>query len=143
MTLEVINLIQACAWAPSQFLIISDNVFESFIYYSHLGAIIPVALIALFIFLYGKKEFTSILLMITAFFFSLWVFSDLVLWATEYPSYTMFFWALEIVCEPLVYFFAFYFFYAYVFKKDFSISKKILFFAPLVPTLLFASTKLG
>ncbi|MFA6348847.1 MAG: ATP-binding protein [Candidatus Paceibacterota bacterium] len=143
MTPEVFNLIQACEWAPSQFLVFSDNVFESFIYYSHLGSIIPTLLIALFIFIYGRKEFSSILLLLTSIFFSLWVFSDLVLWATEFPSYTMFFWALEIVCEPLVYFFSFYFFYVYVFKKDLSVLQKILFLFPLLPTFVFASTRLG
>lgn len=143
MTPEVVNLIQACAWAPSQFLIISANVYANLIYYSHLGSVIPALLIAFFIFINGRKDLANILLMITAIFFSLWVFSDLVLWATEYPSYTMFFWALEIISEPLVYFFAFYFFYAYVFKKDFSFFKKILFFVPLLPTFFFASTRLG
>lgn len=143
MTPEIINLIQACAWAPSQFLIFSANVYANLIYYSHLGAIIPVILIVLLVFIYGRKEFPNILLVITAFFFSLWVFSDLVLWATEFPAYTMFFWALEIISEPLVYFFSFYFFYTYVFKRDFSTFKKILFSIPLLPTLVFASTRLG
>mgnify|MGYP001560285107 CR=1 FL=1 len=114
MTPEVSTLIQACAWAPSQFLIFSDNVYAQLIYYSHLGSIIPAILIAFFIYINGRKELPNILLAITTIFFSLWVFSDLVLWATEYPSYTMFFWALEILCEPLVYFFSFYFFYAFV-----------------------------
>jgi signal transduction histidine kinase len=55
----------------------------------------------------------------------------------------MFFWALEILAEPLVYFFSFYFFYTYAFKKDFSIFQKVLFIIPLLPTFFFASTKLG
>lgn len=143
MTPEVINLIQACEWAPSQFLIFSSNVYANLIYYSHLGTIIPILLIAFFIFINGRKELANILLSITAVFFSIWVFSDLVLWATEFPSYVMFFWALEIISEPLVYFFSFYFFYTYVFQKDFSVSKKILFFTPLIPTFIFSSTKLG
>src|ERR1035437_2893218 len=143
MTPEVVNLIQACTWAPSQLLIFSDNVYANLIYYSHIGVIIPVILIALLVFVNGRKELANILLVITVFFFSLWVFSDLVLWATEFPSYVMFFWAVEIISEPFVYFFSFYFFYAYVFQKDFSIFKKILFSHPLIPTLIFASTTLG
>ena len=143
MTPEVANLIQACAWAPSHFLIFSDNVYANLIYYSHIGAIVPTVLIAFFVFIYGRKDFASILLFITTVFFSLWVFSDLVLWASEFPSYIMFFWALEILCEPLVYFFSLYFFYVYAFKKDFTISKKILLLFPFLPTFLLISTKLG
>ncbi len=136
-------LIQACEWTPSHFLVFSDNVYANLIYYSHLGSIIPAILIALLLIIYGRREFPTILLVITTTFFSLWVFSDLVLWANEFPSYIMFFWALEILAEPLVYFFSFYFFYTYAFKKDFSIFQKVLFIIPLLPTFFFASTKLG
>ncbi len=142
MTPEVVNLIQACAWAPSQFLILSDNVFAKLIYYSHFSAIIPTLLLAFFIFINGRKDLAKILLLITMVFFSLWVFGDLVLWATEYPTYTMFFWTLINIFEPLVYFFCFYFFYVYVFKKDFSFLQKIIFALPLIPTLVFAPSKL-
>ena len=143
MTSEVMYLIQACEWTPSHFLVFSDNVYANLIYYSHLGSIIPAILIALLLIIYGRREFPTILLVITTTFFSLWVFSDLVLWANEFPSYIMFFWALEILAEPLVYFFSFYFFYTYAFKKDFSIFQKVLFIIPLLPTFFFASTKLG
>lgn len=143
MTPEIAGLIQACTWAPSHLLIFSDNVYVNLIYYSHLGSIIPIILVAFFVFIYGRREISSILLVITTAFFSIWVFSDLVLWASEFPSYIMFFWTLEILSEPLIYFFSFYFFYTYVFKKDFSIFQKILFLLPLLPTFFFASTKLG
>lgn len=142
MTPEVINLIQACAWAPSSSLIFSSNVFAKLIYYSHLGSIIPVILIAIFVFINGRKELVKILLLVTTIFFSIWIFGDLVLWANEYPSYIMFFWTLINIFEPFVYFFAFYFFYTFLFKKDFSLFQKIIFALPLVPTLIFAPTKL-
>lgn len=142
MTPEIAGLIQACTWAPSHLLIFSDNVYVNLIYYSHLGSIIPIILVAFFVFIYGRRDFSSILLTIVTVFFSIWVFGDLVLWANEYPSYIMFFWTLINIVEPLVYFFSFYFFYTYVFKRDFSSFQKILFSIPLLPTLIFAPTKL-
>ncbi len=142
MTPEVISLIQACEWAPSQLLIFSDNVYAILIYYSHFGSIIPAILIAILVFISGRKELSKILLMITVIFFSIWVFGDLVLWAIEFPSYTMFFWTLIDIFEPFVYFFAFYFFYVHILERDFSFLQKIIFALPLVPTLIFAPTKL-
>lgn len=143
MTPEVSSLISACEWGVSNFFVVSSNVFVPLIYYSHLGAAIPTFIISLFIFLNGKKELPNILLLLASTCFSLWVISDLVLWATEFPEYTMFFWTAEIILEPLVYFLLFYFFFVYVKKRDFSLFEKVLFSLPLVPTLLLASTNLG
>ncbi len=140
---SVSELISACSWDASSYLIISSNVFAPLIYYSHLGAAIPTLIISLFIFTNGKKELPNVLLLLTSVCFSVWVMSDLVLWATEFPKYTMFFWTAEIILEPLVYFFAFYFFYVYVMKKDFNVFQRILFSLPLIPTLVLSSTNLG
>jgi signal transduction histidine kinase len=134
------SVIQTCEWGASSFLIFSDNVFVPLIYYSHLGSIIPVLLIALLIFFNRKKQLAPVFLLCMSICFSAWVFSDLVLWATEYPPLTMFFWTLLNLFEPLVYFFAFYFFYVFVFNKDFSTVQKILFALPLLPTFLLAPT---
>lgn len=134
------GLIQACEWAPSSFLILSDNVFVPLIYYSHLGAIIPALLIAFFVFINGRKQAGSGMLLLTIMCFSVWVFSDLVLWATEYPSLTMFFWTLLNMFEPLVYFFAFYFFYTFTYEKDLSLLQKVIFVLPLLPTIILASS---
>lgn len=143
MSEAVSGLIQACEWLPSQYLVISDNVFAPLIYYSHFGALIPTVLIALFVFLNRPKEFTNVLLFLTAACFSVWIFSDLVLWATEYPSLVMFFWTLEIIFEPLVYLFAFYFVYVFIKKQDLSVAIKSLALLLLAPTLLLAGTSLG
>lgn len=75
--------------------------------------------------------------------FTAWVFCDLVLWATEYPSYTMFFWSILNIFEPLVYFFAFYFLYVLTFEKDFSIIQKIFFSLPMLVTFVLTPTRFG
>lgn len=141
MTSEVTSLIQACTWAPSHLLVLSDNVFSPLLYYSYFGSVIPALIIAIFIFFNGKRELPNRLLLLMVGSFAMWVFGALVTWATEIPSYTMFFWTLLNTFEPFVYFFAFYFFYAYVFKKDFSLFQKFLFSIPLLPTLILAPTK--
>ena len=142
MTPQIASIIQACQWEPSQFLIFSNNVFTPLIYYSHLGSIIPTIAIALFVFIKGKRDLPGQLLFMMTFVFSIWVFADMVLWATEFPSYVMFYWALEDMVEPFVYFFAFYFVFSYIFKKDFSLRQKIVFTAPLLPSVLFAASNL-
>ena len=142
MTPEVQSLIEACQWAPSHFLVLSDNVFSPLLYYSYFGSVIPTLLISGFVYLNGRKELTNRLLLLMGGSFAMWVFGAMVTWATEIPSYTMFFWTLLNIFEPFVYFFAFYFSYVFIFKKDFSLSQKVLFSVPLLPTLIFASSKL-
>lgn len=143
MSPEIQTIITACEWGTSQFLILSSNVFVPLIYYSHLGALIPTLGISLLIFLNGRKELPNILLLATTTFFSLWVFCDLVLWATEFPSYTMFFWSAEVILEPFVYFFALYFAYTYIYKKDLTTIQKTCLALPLLPILIFASSNLA
>ncbi|MDB5237390.1 MAG: Two-component system, NarL family, sensor histidine kinase BarA, partial [Parcubacteria group bacterium] len=140
MTSAVASAITACAWYPSQYLVLSQNVYAHLIYYSHFGAIIPSVLIALFIVMNNRKGLPGILLALSTLFFSLWVFGDLVIWATDKPEITMFFWTLINIAEPLVYFFLFYFFQTFIFKKDFTLLQKILFIIPVLPTIILAPT---
>lgn len=137
------NLITACEWSTSNFLVISDNVFSPLLYYSYLGSVIPSVIIALFVFFKGPKKLTNRLLLLMVLSFTAWVFFALVTWATEYPSYTMFAWSLLILFEPLVYFFAFYFVYVFIYEKDFSTVQKILFSLPLLITFILTPTKFG
>ncbi len=143
MSNGITELIQACEWASSHYLVFSENVFDPLIYYSHLAILVPVVLIGFYVYANGKRELPNILLLITTLIFATWVLGDSILWATEYPQLTMYFWTLEIILEPLVYFFIFYFFYSFVFKKDLSLVLKALLIVPVLPTFLFASTRLG
>lgn len=136
------ELIQACEWLPSQFLVISENVYTPFLYYTYLGSAIPALLIGIFIFIRERNNLASRLLLLTVLAFSLWVFGSLVTWATEFPSYVMFFWTMVDVVEPFVYFFAFYFAYSYIYKRDLGTYQKLLFSMPLIPTIVLAPTPL-
>jgi signal transduction histidine kinase len=141
MSQTVLDLIQNCQWFPSHFLIVSQNVFSPLLYYSYFGAAVPVILLGVFVFLNGKNKLENKLLFLTIISFVIWIFCALVTWATEFPKYTMFFWAFMNIVEPFVYFFAFYFSFVFFFKKDFSIIQKILFSLPLLPSIIMASTK--
>lgn len=128
-----------CAWAPSTFLVFSENVFAPFIYYSHFTSLILILLTSILILYKTKGSLPGILLFCLSSFFSLWVFSDLVLWATEVPAYTMFFWSILIITEPFIYIFAYLFSDTLFFKKSALDFKKLLLcFILILPTLIFA-----
>lgn len=143
MTPTITEAISLCEWGTSKFFIFSSNVFAPLIYYSHLGVIVVALFFGLFVYLNRQKELPNILMFFITATLSLWLFSDLVLWANEYPKYIMFFWSLEIILEPLIYILSLYFFYAYIDKKDISWLKRLVIFGSLVPTLIFASSNLG
>lgn len=135
------ELITACQWAPSQYLIISDNVFAPLIYYSHFFAITVSLFLGILIYLKGRKILLNNILFSITVFLSLWIFGDLVLWASEKPSIVMFFWSLINLFEPFIYAGSVYFLYVFIDKKDISLNKKIVFGAMLLPVIVFASTK--
>ncbi|HMO79082.1 MAG TPA: hypothetical protein PKA96_02785, partial [Candidatus Paceibacterota bacterium] len=142
--MENINqIIESCEWFPSSFLVISENVFSPLLYYSYFFAFVPTILIGLIIFFNNTKRLENKVLFLMLVSFSVWVFGNLTIWATEFPKYTMFFWTMINTVEPFVYFFAFYLAYVFFFKKDFSIKQKIFYFSPLLITLIFAPTSLG
>jgi len=137
------DIIVACEWSTSHFLIFSGNVFSPLLYYSYFGSVIPSLIIGLYVFYKGPKYLANRLLLFTVLSFAAWVFCALVTWATEIPSYTMFFWSALNIFEPVVYFFSFYFFYVLTFSKDLSTKQKILFGLPLLITFLLTPTRFG
>ncbi|MFM2374139.1 MAG: hypothetical protein RLZZ234_134, partial [Candidatus Parcubacteria bacterium] len=141
-TSSVQTLIQACEWLPSHFLVVSPNVYTPFLYYTYLGCAIPALLIALFVFIKLKNNLASRLLICTNVSLALWVLGSMVVWATEHPSYVMYAWTLINVVEPFVYFFAFYFAYVFMFKRDLSTEEKLVYILPLLPTIILAPTSL-
>lgn len=136
------ELILACNWDKAYFLIFSDNVFGSLIYYSHFFSLILSLTIGIFVFFYNRKSLSSHILLFLTILFSLWVFFDLVLWATEKNYLTMFFWSLEILIEPMIYACAVYFLYVFVNREDAKLKTKILLILPTLPIVIFLSTKL-
>ncbi len=142
MAPHVEQLIAACGWFSSQYLIVSDNIYTPLLYYTYLGCALPALFIALFVFLHQRNSLISRLLLAMNGSLTLWVLGSLVLWASEYPGRVMFAWTIVNMIEPFVYFFAFYFAYVFIFKQDLSTEEKLLYTAPLLPTLILAPTPL-
>lgn len=137
----IATAIEACEWEPSYFLIFSDNVFDPLIYYSHLVPLVLSIAFGAYLYIKNRKSLEVRLLLTVIFFLSLWLFGDLVLWATERNELTMFFWSIINLVEPFVYAFGLYFIYAFISKKDLSFSMKLLIFLPLLPTVILTPTQ--
>ena len=135
--------ILACNWDTARFLIFSNNVFDPLIYYSHLTALILSLGFGLFIFWKSHRELLVKVLFLLTVTISLWLFGDLVIWATENHNFTMFFWSMVNLLEPFVYALSLYFIYIFINKKDTSFKTKLFIFAPLLVTILLTPTKLA
>lgn len=133
--------IEACEWAPSYFFIFSENVFDPLIYYSHLVPLVLSLALGAYLLVKNRTSLEARLLITVIFFLSLWLFGDLVLWATERNELTMFFWSIVNLAEPFVYAFGLYFIYAFISKKDLSFSMKLLVFLPLLPIIVLTPTQ--
>lgn len=136
--LPIQELVNACEWGTAKYLIFSQNVFDPFIYYSHLTPLVLAILIGTFVIWNTPKQLTSRILFCTTMLFAAWVFFDLILWATEKPHFTMFFWSMLVLIEPFIYAGMLYFIHALLSGKDLSLSRKILVTLPLLPTILLA-----
>jgi len=141
METSIKSFINMCGWDSSSFLIFSDNVFGSLIYYSHFLALILSLIVGIFVLSRDRKSLVNQLLFLVMFCFSLWVLFDLVLWANEKTNLIMFFWSLMLIVEPLIYGLSVYFIDVFINKKDVSFGKKIGIFSLLLPVILFLPTQ--
>lgn len=140
METSIQTFINLCEWDTSHFLIYSNNVFDNLIYYSHLLPLIITLLISTFIYFKNTKLLSGKWLLATSILLAIWLFSDLVLWATEKPSYTMFFWSLLVLIEPMIYAGMLFFTYALIDNSDISFNRKLIIFGLLLPTIILTPT---
>jgi len=138
---NVSKFIEMCEWDTARFLIFSDNVFGSLIYYSHLLPLIASLILAIFVFYKNSKTSATRWLLIVSLLISIWLFSDLVLWATEKPSYVMFFWTITIVTEPMIYVVVISFLYTFLKDKDISFLQRLVAYALLLPIVILLPTE--
>ncbi len=143
MERTVAEYIQICEWDTASYLIFSNNVFGKLVYYSHLLPLVVSLFLALFIFIKNPKSLSSRWFFITTILLSVWLFSDLVLWASEKPSLIMFFWSLLVLIEPIIYVGMLFFVYAIVDKKSLSFNKKLIALGLLLPTVILTPTSLA
>lgn len=138
---SILSVMQACEWDTTNFLVVSKNVFDPFIYYSHIVPLIISITIGFFVLYKNPKQLLSNILFAITTLFSIWVFFDLILWATDKPHYTMFFWSIINLIEPFIYAASLYFITVFITGNDTSLKNKILTFLPLVPFIALVSTK--
>lgn len=143
MTNLISDYIVMCEWDTARFLVFSENVFGPLIYYSHLLPLVVSLLFAIFIFLKNPKLLATKWLLLTSALLSLWLFFDLVLWATEKPAYTMFFWSMMVLIEPMVYAGMLFFVYAFIKNEDLPFRTKLIIFGLLLPTVVLTPTSLA
>lgn len=140
---EIQNFINLCEWDTTRFLVFSQNIFDPFIYYSHLLPAALSLLLGIFIFAKNPKSLLArILLFITA-GFAAWSFFDLILWATDKPHFTMSFWSTINLIEVFIYAGSLYFLQVFITKRDTSLRSKLIILLPLVPVILLTPTNLS
>lgn len=136
---------QLCPWETASYFVYSSNI-PTLFFYSHIPAIIVALLMGFIVFFKSGKSRVGITLLVVNLLFSLWCFFDLILWATNRPDVVMFFWALQILLEPLVYLLCFYLIYVFVKNKDLDFGWKffgILLYSPIVLLLPFKYNLIG
>lgn len=141
MTNEILNLIDTCGWDSVKFLVISQNVFDPLIYYSHLFPLFASLILAIFLYIKSSKSYAIKILFLSIFLLDIWLLGDLILWATDRPDITMYAWTVLILIEPMIYAGLLYFLYLFIEEKDISFIKKFIIILLLTPTVIFASTK--
>lgn len=127
------TLMQACVWDTTDFLVVSENVFDPFIYYSHIAPLIISLTIGFFVLYKNPKSLLARILFSITTLFSFWVFFDLILWATDKPHLTIFFWSVVNLIEPFIYAASLYFIQVFITSTDTSLKNKIFVLLPLVP----------
>ncbi len=133
-----------CSWDTNPtFIFFSDNVFGNFIYYTHL---LPVASILIFIFLlliHHSSDKSIRALTVSAVAFTAWSLSDLIIWSTANPDWTMFFWSVILHFEVILYYSILYFTYYFISGRPPSLLSQGILFVLYLPLILFGHTNLN
>ena len=129
-----------CGWGESKFLIFSPNVYDPLVYYSHLLPLAISLFLGFFIFLKSRKELISKVFITLNLLFSLYIFFDLILWASEKPDQIMFFWSLLGTIEFFIFFTSFYLLYVFIINKRSNFYSKLFIFILYMPIFVLTST---
>ena len=131
-----------CPWEGAKYLIYSSNV-PALLYYSHIPAIIAALSIIFLVLRKSRRNSVTTSLSVMLSLFTFWVIADLILWATNRPDTTMFFWSIQILLEVLIYAAAFYTSYIFVSNRDLSFLKKCFLLVPVALFVLLTPTELN
>jgi len=127
--------ISSCEWNTASYLIFSPNV-EQFIYYTHLLPLVTSLLLGGYILYNNWRSLANRVMFFITLMFSLWVYFDLILWASPTPEDVMFFWSSIVPVEMLIYAACLYLVYLFANEqRDISLGKKLgiaVFFIPII-----------
>lgn len=126
---------------PVYFLFSSDV--PQLLYYSHIPIGIISLIIGLFVFLKGKNNLLNQLLFAIALCFSLWIFSNLILWTNVHSSLMLFVWSFLRIFSSLISILCVYFVYVFLENKDVSTFLKVIFLLLVIPVIVLAPTRLN
>ena len=130
----------ACEWDTVRLFVFSANVFDPFIYYSHITPLILSVLVGIYVIWKNPHELINRILFTITALFSAWVFFDLIVWATDRPDLTIFFWSTVNLIEPLIYLACVYFIQVFITKKDTTLKSKLFLTLPMLPIIFLTPT---
>ncbi len=129
-----------CPWEGATYFWMYSSNIPSLLYYSHIPALLIVLFWGVFVFLNAQRDIRTYSLVAIFGFFALWNIFDLILWATNRPDITIFFWSLQILLEILVFLFSFYLIYSYQRGKVPSFWINILILIGVLPFIILIPT---
>ncbi len=129
-----------CNWDSAKYLIFSQNIYDPLIYYSHLLPLISALILGFFVFLNNRKTTINKLFFLLTLAFSLWVYFDLILWASEKAGLVMFFWSNLIYVEFAIFAIGFWLAYAFLYKERVPAVYKAIFIVMSMPIIALAAT---
>jgi len=133
----------ACEWGASTLLIFSENV-GALVYYTHIFPLVISLFLGFQVLINNPKGRSNRVLFLLTFVFSIWVYFDLILWASPTPESVMFFWSAIVPIEMFMYLLAAYLVYLFAHEQvDAPTWKKFAFSVFLLPIFLFAHTSLN
>src|SRR5690606_38056623 len=91
----------------------------------------------------NKNSLINKLFFLLTLCFSLWVYFDLILWASEKSEVIMFIWSIMIYVEYAMFVLGFWLFYTFLFKDKVKNKHIIFFILAFIPILLFSHTSMS
>src|SRR3989338_5971151 len=135
----MVSELALCFSESAKYLVLSSHV-PKLIYYTHLTALVLSLLIGLFVYLNDRKSLTNRALFWSLVPFLLWVFFNVIIWASNRSDLIMFLWSLQIMLEPLTYIGMFYLVYVFVNKHDAPLNAKVIAAIVYAPLILITPT---
>jgi len=123
---------------PSAISLMNGNL--NLLYYSHIPVIIVSILIGFFVIFKNHKIISARVMFFLSIIFSIWIFSNLVVWLSSNSSVIMFFWSLFGILDVLLFTTSLYLVYTYELNQDLNNKLKILISVLAIPIIFLTPT---